>query len=1104
VLEFSVLGPLRVRSNGTDVDIARPKCRTVLGLLLARANHSVSTGQLIDELWVHEPPNTAASAFRVHIAFLRKTLRAAADTDLITGTAGGYRLSVAPEAVDALQFEAALAQARTAWTTGAAREASTLLERVVTWRRGPAYDDLRELEPLRDEGVRLDNLWLGAVELLADAYLELRRPRDACDLLQPVIVAHPLRESLTERLMLALYRDGRQADAMRAFSALREALDREIGMKPNATVRKLEEAIILQRADLDPVQHDDPRDRFELRESDVFVGRREQLEAIDRAWAQACEQGPRLVLIGGTAGIGKSTLAQQVAQRLAASGTCVVQGACDPEPASDYEPLPQLVRSLVQLAPPALLESRLIGELARLAPDCADRLPAAREPADALAGRHRLFAAVDALLAGMSARTSVLIVAEDLQWSGADALALLRHLLRNAQGAVMVVATYRDDEVADDSPLADLLALARSDRSDVVQLRLTGLDTTELQALVQATALDELRERALARLSELRDVTRGNPLYAREVLRELAEARDEMTIAEVAPDGVRSIVERRLVRISRETRAALAAASVLGREFSLELLALTSRMTEAQALDAVEEALLAGLLDEGEELDQFAFSHPIIRNTIYNTAPASRRARLHTAAARALEAVPGAHGTARAAELARHYLAALPLAAAAFAHEEAATWYGRAIELASDAGWDVGEKAETLMHRGECLERAGRRDEARRVFLEAADEAKAAGDGGLVADIAIAAAPRYITLDEFHTRHADLVDEALATSVSDPRRQAWLLSTAGASHYYEGNRGDEVYAKRAFALARRFSDPEVQAAGLVTYRRWLTHDAVRADERLALSRELMTLCREQRLDRIVGFACRGLLVDLMEAGRLDEFDEQLVEFAALADAHGMPADIYWLNALRATRALMRSPDAYTEELVNAAHTLGNSLQQWDASGTFVLQMFALRYQQDRVREIRAGLEAPQPQSPRVIAGVAVLAAALVACGRAEAARPIVDKVLAGGELQLPHDNLWLGAVALISGTVAEIGTAEQRGLLRRELAPFAERWCIFGAGGAAFGTGHHWLGRLARADGDQVAATQHFDAALARSTAADAEYWAGVAHDDLAKVVELA
>jgi hypothetical protein len=199
---------------------------------------------------------------------------------------------------------------------------------------------------------------------------------------------------------------------------------------------------------------------------------------------------------------------------------------------------------------------------------------------------------------------------------------------------------------------------------------------------------------------------------------------------------------------------------------------------------------------------------------------------------------------------------------------------------------------------------------------------------------------------------------------------------------------------------------------------------------------------------------------------------------------------------------MRAPDAYTEELVNAAQTLGNALQQWEAAGTFVLQSFALRYQQDRLHEMRAGLEAPQPSSPRVVAGVAILATALVACGRAEAARPIIDKVLAGGEIRLPDDNMWLGGVALISGTVAKIGSVEQRALLRRELAPFAERWCIFGSGGAAFGTGHHWLGRLARADGDEEAARRHFESAAALSDAAGAEYWAGVARDDLGAVVE--
>jgi DNA-binding SARP family transcriptional activator len=1095
------------------VPIARPKSRGLLGLLLARANHGVPTDQLIDELWMHEPPVSAESAFRVHVSFLRKALRGDSGPDAagpIGVSAGGYRIVVGAEALDSLAFEAALREARTASAAGAPEQTVRALERALTWRRGPAYADLTALEPLRDEAVRLEDQWLTAIELLADAYLVLGRARDVCDLMPAVITSHPLRETLTERLMLALYREGRQAEALRAFSRLREALDSELGVEPNPSVRMLEEAIILQRGDLDPVRHDRPRPGLELRETGAFIGRHREIDVIDRVWAQALSGQPRLVLIGGPAGIGKSALADHVAQRHAALGARVIVGTCDTDPASDYEPLPQLIRAMVEIAPPELLARPLLGELVRVAPDLAERLPEIPTSVDASAGRHRLFVAVDELLAGTTAVGPVLIVAEDLQWSGPDALALLRHLVHNGTGALMVVGTYRDDEVDPGTPLADALGQGRLARPDAT-ISLGGLDTAELRALVQATAADDLRNRAMTRLSELHDVTMGNPLFAREVLRELAEAGDQVTIAEVAPGGVRSIVARRLVRLTPEARGLLAASAVLGREFSLELLARTTDMSEAVALDAIEEVVAARLFDETDVLDQFTFSHPLFRNTIYNTTPASRRARLHLQAGLALERVPSTHGSARSAELARHFLAALPLgdvaraaghalragdeAAEAFAHAEAATWYGRAIDLAADAGWEPRQMAKALLALGQCLDRCGRRDEARAAYLRASACAKRADDAPLLADVAIAATPRYIALDDFHETHTALVDEALAASVGDPRREAWLLNSAGASRYYE-DRGDEIYAKRALALARRWPDPEVQAAGLVTYRRWLTHDAVTGWDRLALSRELKTLCRERGLDRLVGQACRSLLVDLLEVGELGEFDDEFEEFATLADAHGLPSDLYWLSALRATRALMRAADPFAEELVHAAHTLGRALQQWDSEGMFVLQMFALRFQQDRVREIRAALEVPTPDGPRIVNGVALLAVALVASGRPDAARPILDRAVEGGRLRLPHDNMWLGATALMSGAAAAIGTPEQRALLFGELEPFARRWCAFGAGGAAFGTGHHWLGKLAVANGDVAAATNHFDWAESMSLAAGATYWAEVACAD--------
>ncbi len=151
-------------------------------------------------------------------------------------------------------------------------------------------------------------------------------------------------------------------------------------------------------------------------------------------------------------------------------------------------------------------------------------------------------------------------------------------------------------------------------------------------------------------------------------------------------------------------------------------------------------------------------------------------------------------------------------------------------------------------------------------------------------------------------------------------------------------------------------------------------------------------------------------------------------------------------------------------------------------------------------EVTSGLETPASGHPRILAGLSLLAAALVGSGRADDARLILDRTAVGGSLRLPHDNLWLGATALYAGVAASAGRVEQRELLRQSLRPFADQWCVFGAGGAVFGTGHHWLGRLAVADGDPKAARAHFERAIEMSEAAGADYWAEVARADLEPV----
>ncbi|MGZ4753488.1 MAG: BTAD domain-containing putative transcriptional regulator [Acidimicrobiia bacterium] len=1112
-MEFSVLGALQMERRGQPCVLTRPKSRALLGLLLARANESVSADQLIDELWLGRPPTSAEIAFRVHVTHLRRALDPVQDADAspVEYAAGSYRISVTGKQLDALQFETALNGGRAAAEAGAPRESLAALEDALACWRGPAYADLRDFEPMRAEGVRLDSLRQSAIEVIADAHLALGAADAACEILAPAAAEDPLREGLTERLMLALYRTGRQGEALRAYSRLREALETELGVPPGPSVRALEESIILQDPDLEAPPATGPRTSISVTEPLQFVGRRAETDELERVWQAATAGVPQLVLIAGPAGIGKTALAEHAAQSIAESGANVFVGRCEPDPASDYEPFPQLVRSLLELTPANHELGPFASELARLVPDLAGQLAEPQELGDAAAGRHRLFVAVTALFGGL-APGPALIILDDLHWAGRDALALLSHLMRDLRGRFMVIGTYRDDEAEPGTPLGDALEHGRLARPDVA-LALHGLDAPELRAMVQAAAPRNVSLRLLGSIATLQELTAGNPFFVREVVRELMDAPSDIELSDLAPGGVSALVERRLIRLSPGTRDLLSVAAILGREFSLQQLTLTARVSEDAALAAIEEARRARFVSEADEIDHFTFGHPLIRNVLYTSMTASRRTRLHLRAGEALADDAETRGPGNYAEPARHLLMALPLgsparaadlarlagddATARFAYTDAAAWYRSALRLAADADWPAREEAATLLALGEALELSGQREHARAAFVQAAARAKVAGDMDLFADIAITATPRYITIDEFHPTHLAMVDEALDGVVTDARRRAWLLCCAGAARYYDDT-DDGPLARRAMSLARDSDDPEVQAAGLITYHRWLSHDAAMADERLELSRSLRELCEREQLHHLTGRACRALLVDLLGLGQLDDFDVELQRFSDVANAHAIPGDLYWVCALRATRAMLRSPGGETEELVRAAHVLGRRLEQGDAEGTFILQMFALRYQQGRSREITAPLETPAPEHPRMLAGLAILAAALVAGERLDAARAILDQVVFDGELQLPHDNLWLAATALFGGVAAATGTPEQRALFARTLAPFADHWCVFGAGGAVFGTTHHWLGQLALAEHDVKQATGHFARAVELAEAGHADYWAAAARDWLA------
>jgi DNA-binding SARP family transcriptional activator len=237
-MEFRLLGPLEVWRDSQAVDVRGTRRRAVLALLALHANEVVRSDRLIEELWGEHPPANAAAALQNHISRLRKELGAEA---LITKP-WGYVLRVEPEGVDFKRFEKQIAESK---PLPARERRDKLAEALALWR-GPALADLAKEPALAVESARLDELRLSALEQRIDADLELGADDQLVSELEALVGEHPLRERLRGQLILALYRSGRQAEALETYRETRRVLVEELGIEPSAELRELERAILRQ------------------------------------------------------------------------------------------------------------------------------------------------------------------------------------------------------------------------------------------------------------------------------------------------------------------------------------------------------------------------------------------------------------------------------------------------------------------------------------------------------------------------------------------------------------------------------------------------------------------------------------------------------------------------------------------------------------------------------------------------------------------------------------------------------------------------------------------------------------------------------------------
>jgi DNA-binding SARP family transcriptional activator len=524
-MRFQVLGPLEVEADGGPVALGGPKERLLLALLLTRPNQVVSVEALLRGLWREQPPRSAGKTLQSHVMHLRRVLepdraRGAAAEVLITREPG-YLLRVPPESLDATRFEELCAAARRALASGTADEkAASMLRGALGLWRGQAFGEFLDSDVAAAESHRLGELRLVAMEDRIEADLRLSRHRELVAELEGLVKEHPLRERLWAQLLLALYRSGRQADALLAYRRARSILVEELGIDPGTDLRRLHAAILTQDSGLDLRRPVETATATELPQAlepvgPPLVGRSAELAWLRAAWTSATRDEGGVTFLAGGQGIGKTRLAAELAGMVHEQGGWVLYGRSAPTAHDPLQPF-EHARVGTDRSPPTWPVS---------GPD----------PAPSAWGRELARSLVD------QTDGAVLLILDDLHLAQAAALEALAGLAAVAvTRKLLVLGAYRDDEAS--AQLVDLID--RLDPSGRARRRLVPLNRDEV---AQVLALYESQQSTWAAVDEVLERTGGLPLLVHHAAGERARAQAANQVQEAAGQIVRSRGHLRLV-----------------------------------------------------------------------------------------------------------------------------------------------------------------------------------------------------------------------------------------------------------------------------------------------------------------------------------------------------------------------------------------------------------------------------------------------------------------------------------------------------------------------------------------------------------------------------
>ena len=782
----------------------------------------------------------------------------------------------------------------------------------------------------------------------------------------------------------------------------------------------------------------------------AFVGRAAALEELREAWLQAEAGRGGALLVTGPPGIGKTRLVERFADELTSRGANVLVGRCRAgEGVPAFWLWAQILRQLVELAGGGddLRElAGRAGELAGLVPELAVKADPDTSPESHEQSRFLFFDAVARTLARCSRRRPLLLLLEDLQWAGPPSLRLLEHLaFESSRERVLLLGTIRDEPRKRGHALERMLAMLRQ-QDRCRQIELAGLSRAEVATLL-ANALGRRAPTDLT--SELFARTEGVPLFLREAIRLLEERGDLQHPERIRRSGVAlpghalDIIRRSLDGLSEPCGKIIGAASVIGREFALPMLASVADLPSGEVLDLLDEAVAAGVVEPTPAATaSYRFAHALFREAAYEGLSAGSRARLHHRAALRLEQQHAEDPDRVIAELAHHHhqgiavgdperaygsaIRAAERSSELLAYEQTAIHYEQAAS-ALDHCEAIGlrERLDILLALGDAYRLAGERKRRREVYAQAMECARSLGRPRDFARAAIGFCDmsEWAVRDEpawavLHAALAAIGDEPSVERVRVTTRLAYLAGRVS-------RQNAESMARQALALARAAGDPDALQEALYTLH-FVIAGPDDLEERAALTRELTRSAAAASKRDPALIALIDVASDRIALGDREAAAELRAEAEVVAGVAPYPGLVWHTRVHDTGLALLQGRFDEAEQLASEAYEIGRRIGHPYAQGCFDAHHVGLareRGEHTRVIEIFTPASA-RSQGP-VHWVKAVLARSQLASGEADEAQALYDELAASDFHDIPRGIRWTNTMVELAHLCVELEDAKR-------------------------------------------------------------------------------